>query len=94
MKLLMLIVDDEKKEQLEVLLNRVGVVGYTELPRATGVGATGPRLGSRAFPRTSAVIFTVLDEATLDQVAAEIKGFCRDCGERLKMIVWGVEALL
>jgi hypothetical protein len=94
MKLLMLIVDEEKKEQLEVLLNRVGVVGYTELPRATGVGVTGPRLGSRAFPRTSAVIFTVLDDAALDQVAAEIKGFCRDCGERLKMIVWGVEALL
>ena len=94
MKLLMLIVDEEKKEQLEVLLNRVGVIGYTELPRATGVGTTGPRLGSRAFPRTSAVIFTVLAEEALDQVVSEIKGFCRDCGERLKMVVWGVEEVL
>jgi hypothetical protein len=94
MKLLMLIVDDEKKEQLEVVLNRVGVIGYTELPRATGVGTTGPRLGSRAFPRTSAVIFTVLAEETLEQVVGEIKGFCRDCGERLKMVVWGVEEVL
>jgi hypothetical protein len=94
MKLLMLIVDEEKKEQLEVFLNRVGVVGYTELPRAIGVGATGPRLGSRAFPRTSAVIFTVLGEEALAQVVTEVKTFCRDCGERLRMVVWSVEEVL
>ena len=94
MKLLMLIVDEDKKEQLEVFLNRAGVLGYTELPRAIGVGATGPRLGSRAFPRTSAVIFTVLAEEALKQVTEEIKSYCRDCGERLKMIVWGVEEVV
>jgi hypothetical protein len=94
MKLLMLIVDEEKKEQLEVFLNRAGVMGYTELPRAIGVGTTGRRLGSRAFPRTSAVIFTVLAEEALKQVTEEIKGYCRDCGERLKMIVWGVEEVV
>ena len=60
MKLLMLIVDEEKKEELEVFLNRAGVLGYTEIPHAVGVGSTGPRLGSRAFPKTSAVIFTVI----------------------------------
>ena len=94
MKLLMLIVDEEKKEQLEVFLNRAGVLGYTELPRAIGVGTTGPRLGSRAFPRTSAVIFTVLAEEALTQVTEEIRGYCQDCGERLKMIVWGVEEVV
>ena len=76
MKLLMLIVDESKKEELEVLLNRSGVVGYTEIPR------------------TSAVIFTVLSEDALDRLVREIKEFCADCGERLKMIVWGVEEVL
>ena len=94
MKLLMLIVDEEKKEELEVFLNRAGVLGYTELPRAVGLGTTGPRLGSRAFPRTSAVIFTVLAEEALDQVVAEVKSYCRDCGERLRMVVWSVEEVL
>ena len=30
----------------------------------------------------------------LEQAVGEIRGFCRDCGERLKMIVWGVEEVL
>ncbi len=91
MKLLMLIVDEAKKEELEVFLNRAGVVGYTEIPHAVGVGTTGPRLGSRAFPRTSAVIFTVIKAEALDALVRDIKAFCRECGEKLKMIVWGVE---
>jgi len=94
MKLLMLIVDEEKKEQLEVFLNSAGVVGYTELPQAIGVGTSGPRLGSRAFPRTSAVIFTVLSEEALQQIVAEIKRYCADCRERLKMFVWAAEEVM
>ena len=94
MKLLMLIVDADHKEQLEAFLNRAGVVGYTEVPRTLGVGATGPRLGSRAFPKTSAIIFTVLSAEALDQLSADIKAYCSDCGERLKMIVWGVEEVV
>ncbi len=31
MKLLMLIVDEARKEELEVFLNRAGVLGYTEI---------------------------------------------------------------
>jgi hypothetical protein len=91
MKLLMLIVDEAKKEELEVLLNRAGVVGYTEIPHAVGVGSTGPRLGSRAFPKTSAVIFTVIRAEALEALARDIREYCADCGEKLKMVVWGVE---
>ena len=91
MKLLMLIVDEAKKEELEVFLNRAGVVGYTEIPHAVGVGSTGPRLGSRAFPRTSAVIFTVIQAEALEALLRDIRGYCADCGEKLKMVVWGVE---
>jgi hypothetical protein len=94
MKLLMLIVDGAKKEELEVLLNRAGVVGFTEIPNAVGVGTSGPRLGSRAFPATSAIIFTVLEETALASLVADIKEYCRECDERLKMIVWGVEDVL
>lgn len=90
-RLLMLIVDEDKKEELEVLLNRLGVVGYTEIPRALGMGSTGPRLGSRAFPKTSAILFTVVAEEKLTDTVAEIRSYCADCGERLKMIVWSVE---
>jgi hypothetical protein len=94
MKMLMLIVDETKKEELEVFLNRVGVHGYTEIPRAIGMGTTGPRLGSRAFPNTSAVIFTVIEDEALTQLVADVRAYCRECGERLKMVVWGVEAVV
>ncbi|MFN3413548.1 MAG: PG0541 family transporter-associated protein, partial [Thermoanaerobaculum sp.] len=84
------IVDESKKEELEVLLNRVGVEGYTEIPRVVGVGTTGPRLGSRAFPKTSALIFTVLSESTLETLLSTLREFCRECGEKLKLVSWDV----
>lgn len=90
----MIIVDGDRKEQLEAFLNRSGVVGYTEIPRTIGVGSSGPRLGSRAFPKTSAIIFTVLSAEALEGLTREIREYCADCGERLKMIVWGVEEVL
>ena len=93
-KLLMLIIDEDKKEELEVLLNRAGVVGYTEIPRTIGVGTSGPRLGSRAFPKTSAVIFTVAAQDAQERLVADIKEYCKECGEKLKIFVWDVEEVL
>ncbi|MCC6130378.1 MAG: hypothetical protein IT186_10655 [Acidobacteria bacterium] len=91
MKMLMLIVSDEKKEELEVLLGRAGVAGYTEIPGARGAGVTGPRMGSAAFPKTSAVLFTLVDDETLARVKESVRAYCQDCGERLKMAVWALE---
>jgi hypothetical protein len=91
MKLLMLIVEEDKKEQLEVFLNRSGVVGYTEVSRALGVGSTGPRLGSRAFPKTSAIIFTIIAADAIAPLVEDLKSYCGECGERMKMLVWGVD---
>lgn len=93
-KLLMMIVEESKKEELEVLLNRAGVVGYTELAGAVGVGMTGPRLGSRAFPKTSAVIFTIIQAEAVAPLVEDIKAYCGECGERLRMLVWGVEEVV
>ena len=94
MKMVMLVVDEARKEELEVVLEEAGVAGYTELSRAAGRGTTGPRLGSRAFPRTSAVIFSVLSAEALMALEAKIREFCASCGERLKMVAWDVEEVL
>ncbi len=93
MKMLMVIIDESKKEELEVFLSRSGVHGYTELSRASGMGSSGPRLGSSAFPRTSALVFTVLDEAALERLLAGVDAFCENCGEKLKMIAWDATVL-
>jgi hypothetical protein len=94
MKLLMLIVDGDKKEQLEVLLGSAGVTGYTEIPGVVGRGSTGLKLGSGVFPKTSAVIFTIVDDEALAELTRRVKAFCADCGERLKVVVWGVQEVL
>jgi len=90
MKMLMIVIDEAKREELEVFLNRCGVEGYTEISHAAGMGASGPRLGSRAFPKTSAVVFTVLDQKALDRLQAGVDEFCATCGEQLKMFAWDV----
>jgi len=87
-KVLLLVVDESRKEQLEVFLDRAGVLGYTEIPNALGMGTTGPRLGSRAFPKTSAVIFTVLPAEALEPLVERLRSYCGACGERLKMLAW------
>jgi len=93
MKMLMIIIDESKREELEVFLNRSGVVGYTEISHAAGRGMTGLRLGSSAFPKTSAVIFSILDDDALQALIEGMDRFCSTCGEELRMLSWDVDVL-
>lgn len=93
MKMVMIIVDESKKEELEVFLDRSGVQGYTEVSHAAGLGSSGLRLGSSAFPRTSAVVFSVLTEESLTRLTAGVDQFCASCGEELRMVAWDVDVL-
>lgn len=93
MKMLMIIIDESKREELEVFLSRSGVTGYTELGATAGVGASAPRLGSSAYPKTSAVVFSVVDEEALLALRQRLDAFCESCGEELKMVAWDVDRL-
>ena len=92
MKLLMALIDEGCVEELEVVLKRAGVSGYTEIPGAVGMGTSGPRLGSAAFPKTSAVVLTFLEDADVARVAAAVHGQCPAKG-RVHLVTWGVETL-
>jgi hypothetical protein len=94
MKLLMIIVESEHKEELEVLLNRHNIVGYSEIPQAHGRGETGFRMGSRAFPKTSSIFFTVIPASSIEPLKADIERYCAACLKRMKMVVWGVEQIV
>ena len=93
MKMVMMIIDERKREELEVFLGRSGVEGYTEISSAVGAGTTEPRLGSSAFPRTSSVVFSVLDDTALERLKAGVQEFCANCGENLKMFAWDAEVV-
>ena len=91
MKLLMIIVESQCREELEVLLQREGVTGYTEIPGAHGVGATGVRMGSSAHPTTSSIFFTVVEEDQVAGLKKTICSFCDASDKKMRMIQWGVE---
>ena len=93
MRMLMIIVDESKKEELEVFLERSGVVGYTEISRVAGLGASGRRQGSRAFPRTSAVVLTMVSDDALDRLTTGVDEFCATCGEELRMVSWPIDVV-
>ena len=93
MKMVMIIVDESKKEELEVFLDRSGVQGYTEVSQAAGLGSSGLRLGSSAFPKTSAVVFSMLTETALTKLTEGVDQFCASCGEELRMVAWDVDVL-
>jgi hypothetical protein len=93
-KLMMIIVESAYKEELEVLLRRNQVHGYTEVPQVHGAGETGVKMGSRAFPKTSSLFFTIIPDDQVQVLRDDIQAYCEACMQRMKMIVWGVEQVI
>ena len=94
MKLLMIIVDSECREELEVLLHRNNVAGYSEIPNAHGAGQSGVRMGSRAHPKTSSIFFTVLEDEHVEPLKRNICDYCEACEKNMRMIQWTVEEVV
>lgn len=91
MKLLMIIVDTECREEVEVLFQRNGVAGYSEIPNAHGVGESGVKMGSRAHPRTSSIFFTVVEADQVAPLKKALCAYCDACDKNMRMVQWGVE---
>jgi hypothetical protein len=94
MKLLMIIVESHCREELEVLLRRKGITGYTEIPNTHGVGQSGVRMGSRAHPETSSIFFTVVEEDRVGELKDSIRSFCNAAEKKMRMIQWSVEEVV
>ena len=94
MKLLMIIVDTNCREELAALLHRADIVAYSEIPNARGVGESGVRMGSAAHPRTSSIFFTVIDEGRVAELKETILSYCEACAKTMKMILWSVEEIV
>ena len=94
MKLLMIIVDSACREEVEVLFQRNGVTGYSEIPGAHGVGETGIRMGSGAHPKTSSIFFTVVEPDQVEPLKKALCTYCDACERHMKMIQWGVEEVV
>ncbi|RLE22770.1 MAG: hypothetical protein DRJ65_13200 [Acidobacteria bacterium] len=81
MKMLLIIVDRSCRDQLEVLLKENGVSGFTEIPEVLGMGRSGMRLGSGAYPKTSAMVFTVVEDEKVPEIRSGLCKYCESCGD-------------
>jgi nitrogen regulatory protein PII len=91
MKMLMAIVDSNRKEEFEIVLRNQGIKGYTEIPEVNGFGSTGMRMSSLVHPGSSAIIYALLEENELTSVVDKIKEFCAECSQHLKLMHWDVQ---
>ena len=94
MQMLMMIVESQHREKIESALTEHRVLGYSEIPTVYGTGSTGPRLGSRAFPDQSSIIFTVIEEAKVQELLDAIDSSCSECRAGMRIIVWKVDRML
>jgi hypothetical protein len=78
--MLMILCAAERVEDLVRLLDsHPEVSGFTELQGLQGSGATGRHLGTRAFPGTVSLLFTVGSPEAMDALADDLRAFAARC---------------
>ena len=92
-KLLLILCSSGETGEIRKLLQAHAVEGFTEISGALGAGATGLRLGTRAFPGSASVIFSATSAEKCDELVPELRKLSSECcpGEGLKVYVLDVE---
>lgn len=76
MKLLMIILDETLRDEVEAVLEKSGVSGYSEIPMVLGEGTTGKKLSSRLHPGANSIVFTIVEDERLDALRAALLATC------------------
>lgn len=78
--MLMVVCAEERVDELVRLLDaHPEVTGFTELQGLQGSGSSGRHLGTRAFPGTVSLIFTVGSREAMAAVGADLADFAERC---------------
>jgi hypothetical protein len=72
-KLLLIFVDGDHADDVERLLEKSDVPGYSEFPNVLGKGKSGRKLGNRAFPGSSTLYFVALPDGECHGLCAELR---------------------
>lgn len=73
MKLLMIIADAGLDPEIRAILHAEGLTGYSEIPDVLGAGTTGEKRGSRAFPGSNNMYFTVASPSQVDRIVGTLR---------------------
>jgi hypothetical protein len=72
MKMLLILVPSPREGEVLALIEATGVHGYSEVSGVHGAGKSGRHLGTRAFPGSGSVIFTIGPEEETRELAAAL----------------------
>ncbi|MCB9357827.1 MAG: hypothetical protein H6508_08450 [Calditrichaeota bacterium] len=90
MEMLVVFARAELREEIELLLQRQGVPGFTEISEAHGVGSSGARMGSAVHPKTSVVLMTVVESDLREKIVEILKDYERECKCNVSCVYWPV----
>ncbi|UCF40383.1 MAG: hypothetical protein JSW43_11715 [Gemmatimonadota bacterium] len=80
MNLLLIFVDSHHADDVERLLDESEVPGYSAFPNVLGVGRTGRKLGTRAFPGSSTLYFVALPDGECGGLCDRLKALQQEKG--------------
>jgi hypothetical protein len=90
-KLLLVIVPREARDDAEAAISRAGAEGFTEIPGVYGEGSSGPRFGSRTAPDVSDLVFAAVPEERLAALRDALRAVEARLGRRLRAFVLPIE---
>ena len=88
----MIVVDSSHKTDVEKILEDHDVPGFTELPNVLGKGQTGRKAGSRAFPGSSTLYFTAVDEDICKTLCRDLKELNERAGKEEGLFAFALQA--
>lgn len=93
MKMLIVVYSGSNPNRISSLLDSHHAGGYTEFRNAHGVGATGRREGSRAWPGESTLFFSVIPAERSVELVETLRGEAArlPAGERVHLAVLPTE---
>jgi nitrogen regulatory protein PII len=95
MKMVLMIVDAGQAEDVKDMLRNCDVPGYSEIPNVLGMGTTGKKLGSRAFPGSSTLFMVAIEQHCVDMLTEKLAALREENGssEGLKAFSFDIQEL-
>jgi len=84
MKLVLLVFNFIYDDSIRAIMERQHLPGYTEVPQVFGMGESGRRFGTHAFPGHDTMILTVLPEPQMESFLSEVRQFKAGITDRAK----------
>jgi len=96
MKMVMILCPTSRLESVQKLIDEHDIRGYSEILEVRGAGVSGKHLGSRAWPGTSALVFSVIEASKADELIEAVRTLANRCSpeEGLRAFVLPVERMV